>query len=351
MPNARNIITSVTAALFLTACGGGKPEAKATPEEILPVQVINVQPGSALRTISAVGTVRYRRETPLGFTTSGKVASVRFEEGDFVKRGALLAALDTTSVGADLSVARAERDRAESEYGRLATLYKDGWITKARFEAADAALKSASARVSQAGFASGTAQLYAPSSGVVLIRSAQPGQIVAAGSPALILGEADDGFIFRVPVIDKDAAKLRVGMAAQIIIDSLGATPIPATISEIDGRANEATGAFTIQFRLASRAKLRSGQIGTANITMPASEDGSLQIPSSALFGVRTGEGLVYVVDPATKRVETRNVSIERLTDNAVIVSGGLKPGDNIVVSGIEKLHTGSRVRAVPVAG
>jgi multidrug efflux pump subunit AcrA (membrane-fusion protein) len=75
-----------------------------------------------LQTISAVGTVRYRRETPLGFTTPGKVATVRFEEGDYVKRGALLAALDTTSVGADLSVAEAERGRAQAEFERIKQL-------------------------------------------------------------------------------------------------------------------------------------------------------------------------------------------------------------------------------------
>ncbi len=351
MPRSSSILAALAVAAMLSACNSQKPAPKASVEDIQPVQVVTVQPGNAIRTISAVGTIRYRRETPLGFTTSGKVASVRFEEGDYVKRGALLASLDTTTVGGDVNVARAEQDRAQSEFSRIASLYKDGWVTKSRYEAAEAATKVASARVSQAGFARGTAQLYAPSGGVVLVKNAQAGQIVSAGTPALILGQADEGFIFRVPVIDKDASKLRVGMPAQIVIEALGTTPVSATISEIDGRANEATGAFTIQFRIANQPKLRSGQIGTVTINMPAAEDGSLQIPASALFGVRTGEGLVYVVDAATQRVETRNVSIERLTDNAVIVAGGLKPGDVIVVSGIEKLHTGSHVRVITTAG
>jgi RND family efflux transporter MFP subunit len=332
--------------LLVASCGGEKAVTKTAADEIYPVQVMTVQQENLQRTLSAVGTVRYRRETPLGFTTPGKVATVRFEEGDFVKRGALLAALDTTSVGADVSVASAERDRARSELDRIRSLYADGWVTKARFEAADAAVKVADARVRQAGFASGTAQLYAPSSGVVLTRNVQPGQVIAAGTPALILGEGDDGFVFRVPIIDRDASKLRVGMAADISIESLEGAPITATISEIDGRANEATGAFTVQFRLANRPRLRSGQIGTASIKLPASESGALQIPASALFGVRTGEGLVYVVDEKG-RVETRNVAIERVTDGFVIVTGGIKPGDIIVTSGGEKLRTGSKVRTV----
>jgi RND family efflux transporter MFP subunit len=335
--------------VIVASCGESKVATKTAADEIHPVQVMTVQQENMLRILSAVGTVRYRRETPLGFTTPGKVATVRFEEGDFVKRGALLAALDTTSVGADVSVASAERDRARAELERIRSLYADGWVTKARFEATDAAVKVADARVRQAGFASGTAQLYAPSSGVVLTRNVQPGQVIAAGTPALILGEGDEGFVFRVPIIDRDASKLRVGMAADINIESLEGAPITATISEIDGRANEATGAFTVQFRLANRPRLRSGQIGTASIKLPASESGALQIPASALFGVRTGEGLVYIVGDK-ERVETRNVSIERVTDGFVIVTGGIKPGDVIVTSGGEKLRTGSRVRTVATA-
>ncbi len=351
MPIKDKILVGLLPLALLAGCGEEKIASKAKSDDIHTVQVVTVQQENLQRTVNAVGTIRYRRETPLGFTTAGKVATVRFEEGDFVKRGALLAALDTTSVGAEVSVATAERNRARAEFDRMRSLFADGWVTKARYEAAEAAVTSADARVRQAGFASGTAQLYAPSSGVVLTRNVQPGQVIAAGTPALILGEGDDGFVFRVPIVDRDASKLRVGMAADISIESLGGTPISATISEIDGRANEATGAFSVQFRLANRPQLRSGQIGTASIKLPVSDGGdTLQIPAGALFGVRTGEGLVYIVD-AKNRVETRNVAIERVTDEFVIVSGGIKPGDTIVTSGLEKLRTGSRVRPIKAPG
>lgn len=330
----------------LSGCSNGKAEKASASDEIFPVQTITVQPSNMLRTLSAVGTVRYRRETPLGFTTSGKVASVRFDAGDFVKRGVLLAALDTTSVGADLNVAEAERARAQADFARIEELYKEGWVTKARYEAAQAAAKSSSARVSQARFSTGNAHIYAPSSGVILSRAVEPGQVVGPGTVAVILGQADQGFVFRVPVVDRDASKLRVGMAAEILLEATDAGPITATISEIDGQANAATGAFTVQFSLPAQAKIRAGQIGTATIKLPAANDGALQIPASALFGVRTGEGLVYVVDPKTSRVQTRNVMIERLMDDFVIITGGLQQGDQIVISGVEKLRTGSKVRA-----
>ena len=347
MPVNSKFLTGLFLLIALVGCSDSASKSKAAPKAALPVEIFTVGTQSLQREINAVGTVRYRRETPLGFTTAGKVALVRFEEGDVVKRGALLAALDTTNVGADMSVATAERDRAGAEFDRVRALYADGWITKARYEAAEATLKSAEARVRQAGFASSTAQLYAPSSGVVLMRNVQAGQVIAAGTPALMLGEADDGFVFRVPIVDSDASKLRVGMTAVISIESAGKTALTATISEIDGRANAGTGAFSVQFRLPNLPTLRSGQIGTATITLPASDTGEqLQIPASALFGVRTGEGLVYVVD-AKDRVEIRNVIIQRVADKFVNVSGGVSPGDRIVTSGLEKLRTGSAVRIV----
>jgi len=283
MPNRHQ--NSLFAALFavsvlgLAGCASeeaGKPTAT-SQDEAFPVQVSEVQETSLQRTIDAVGTIRYRRETPLGFTTSGRVASVRYNEGDYVKRGATLAALDRQNVGADLAVAEAERDRTQAEFERLRSLYSDGWITKGQYEASEAAAKAAAARVQQASYASGTSHIHAPSSGVILSRSVEPGQVIAAGTPALILGEDGQGFVFRVPVVDRDASKLRVGMPAEISIESLGGNPITATISEIDGRANEATGAFTIVFRLKARPRLRSGQIGTASITLPAAQDGSLR--------------------------------------------------------------------------
>ena len=308
-----------------------------------------MQESSLQRSIDAVGTIRYRRETPLGFTASGRVASVRYNEGDFVKRGARLAALDRQNVGADLAVAQAEQERAQAEFNRIAELYAQGWVTKRQYESTEAAAKAASARVRQAGYASGTSTINAPSGGVILSRMVEPGQVVSAGTPALVLGQNAQGFIFRAPVVDRDASKLRAGMPGEIYIESLGDEAIAATISEIDGRANEATGAFTVIFRLPARPRLRSGQIGTAKIKLPAADDGALQIPSSALFGVRTGEGLVHIIGPDS-RVETRNVRIEQVLDTQVLISGGVKIGENIVIRGGENLKAGQKVRAISPA-
>jgi RND family efflux transporter MFP subunit len=324
-----------------------KVAAPAVREEALLVEVATVQPSNMPRIISAIGTLRYRRETPLGFTASGKVSQVNFKAGDSVTRGALLAVLETSASSAAPVVTAGDtsNQKAQSEFEKIRALYADGWVTKKRYEAAEAAARIGRDRVRKAQPVTEQLRLYAPSSGVVLSRNVEFGQIVGAGTPALILGEDDQGFIFRVPIIDKDASALSVGMPAEILLESLDKAPFSATVSEIDSRANDATGAMIVQFRLRGRAGMRSGQIGKVNIAMSVSEDGILQIPATALFAMRAGEALIYVVDPVTNRIETRNVVIEQLADKLALVSGGLQPGDTIVVQGGEKLRTGVKVR------
>jgi RND family efflux transporter MFP subunit len=338
-------IALLVTVLMLSGCEPSKPVAKAVGvEEVYPVNVAVVRQNIAPRFIEAIGTLRYIRETPVGFLTSGTVTQVQFAEGDYIKRGAVLATIVTSNVVPKMPVVDDRREQAQFEFDRISALYADGWVTKARYEAAKAAVKSGKVPVRQTAPSSSTTKLYAPSNGIVLTRNVEPGQRISAGSPALILGQDDDGFIFRAPVIDKDISKLRIGMAAEIIMESPAKKPITATISEIEGRAKDATDAVIVQFRIPAGFGLRHGQIGKANIALPAAENGAMQIPASALFGKGANEALVYVLDPNTNRIETRNIVIESTTGDYVVVTGSIKPGDNIVVSGGEKLRNGMRV-------
>lgn len=349
MTLGRTIISILTGLVFLTGCSSDEPKAKTGQNDPVPAAVARVQPAGDNEILTAAGTVRLRRETALGFTTSGKVASVRYEEGDRVKRGALLAALDSSTVAADLDAARAERDRAEAEYARVEKLYKDGWVTKSRLEQADAAARAARSQVDSAGFASRTSLIHAPSAGILLTRNIDAGQIVAAGETALVLGEIDKGFVLRVPMTDRDASRLRTGMPATVRIGGQNAEPISAVVSEKDGRADQRTGTFEVNFRLPASDSLRSGQLGSVEVKVSRNAPDSFIIPANAIFGIRAGEGLVYVVD-GKNRVKQRNVQIGKLNDQSLEVLAGLAEGEMIVTRGIEKLRDGDLIKPIRVA-
>lgn len=346
MTLGRTIVSILGGLVLLTGCGVSEPQAKLSSTDPIPAYVTSVQPASNSETLTAAGTVRLRRETSLGFTTGGKVASVRYEEGDRVKRGAILAALDNSTVAADLSAARAERDRAEAEYDRIEKLFKDGWVTKSRLEQSEAAARAARARIEATEFTSRTAYIRAPSNGIILSRNIDAGQIVAAGMSALVLGEIDKGFVLRVPMTDIDAARLSTGMPAKILLSAVSDTPLDAVVSEMDGRADEQTGTFEVNFALPASDRLRSGQLGMVEVLVPRQTSATFAVPANAIFGVRTGEGLVFVVDDKN-RVKQRNVRIGKLTDKNLEILSGLAEGDIIVTRGVEKLRDGDLIKPI----
>ncbi|MEP3189849.1 MAG: efflux RND transporter periplasmic adaptor subunit [Parasphingorhabdus sp.] len=350
MGRSRNYLGLKSLALIATAllfgCSGTEAEEKPKDRDPVPAATIVVHSAGQNEIITTAGTVRLRRETELGFTTSGQVASVRYEEGDRVKRGATLAALDNSTVSADLESAQAELDRAEAEFGRIKSLYADGWVTKARLEQAEAAMRAAKAQVNASGFASRTAHIHAPSNGIILSRNIDAGQIVTAGTTAIILGETDKGFVLKVPFADADASRVRVGMRAKVTISAISDSAIEAVVSEKDGRADERTGTFEVSFLLPANGRLRSGQLGTVDIEVTRDNDGAIAIPASAIFGVRSGEGLVFVVDK-DKKVKTRNVIIGELNDDSLEISSGLAEGDVVVIRGTEKLQNGDVIKPI----
>jgi membrane fusion protein (multidrug efflux system) len=294
-------------------------------------------------TIIATGTVAWRRETSLGFTSAGRIAKVTVNEGDSVHAGQLLAALDLTTVAASVSTARAERDRAAAEYARSAKLLEQGWVTRPRVDTARATLAAAEANVRSAGFQSRNAAIVSPGPGVVLARLTDAGQVVAAGTPVLIVGEAGGGRVMRLPLADRDAARLRLGATATVRLAAVEGE-LSGSVIEIGGKADRTTGTFVVEIGLPDDPRLRAGQIGTASIMASGQGTRSLLVPPAAVFAPRAGQAFVYVADPSTKRIKLRRVSIGEASDSAIRVTGGLRPGEWVATSRLDRLADGMAI-------
>jgi RND family efflux transporter MFP subunit len=331
--------------LMLAGCGGDPaPKAPAQPPEI---RVVRIGSTCGAAEVTAAGTVALRRETALGFTSPGRVIRLAVNEGDRVQRGQLLAALDATTTASTLATARAERVRAAQEYRRSAALLKQGWVTRPRVESAEATLRAAEANERSAGFQSSNSRIVAPGPGVVLSRLVEPGQVVDAGTPVIVLGEAASGYVLKLAVPDRDTARLTVGAPARVSIGALGGETITGSIIEIAGRADPATGTFMVEIALPVDPRLRSGQVGTARIVAGGPVDRTLAVPPAAVFAPRAGHGFVYVVDPATRKVAARRVSLGETGDTAIRVTGGVRNGEVVAVSGIDRLKPGQAIRPI----
>ncbi len=339
----------VLVVLLLSACNRApatSPAAAPPPD----VGVARVGDAAGQASITGVGTIALRREVSLGFTSAGRIARLMVNEGDAVRLGQLLAALDTTTVSADLSRASAERDRAAAEYRRSETLLRQGWITRPRLESAKASLVAAEAQVRATGFQRDNAAIRAPGPGRVLARLAEPGQVIAAGTPVLVVGEETSGFVLRLPLTDRAAAQLTLGAPARVTLAALGDLQLTGHVIEIAGRADKATGTFAVEIALPRDPRLRSGQIGGAEITVVARGAGEIRVPDGAVFAPRAGAGFVYVVDPATRRVHVRRITLAETGDDGIRVTAGLAPGEMIATSRIDRLKDGMLIAPIATA-
>ncbi len=330
--------------LLLVACSS--EEKAAEPEKPLAVRVAEVGRADQVNQIDVIGTALWRMETPLGFTSAGQISRVMVNEGDRVRRGQLLAVLDTTPVQADLAAAEAEARRSGSEVTRLSTLFKQGWVTKARLEAAQAGSESASAAVRARRFALETARIIAPSDGVILSRTAEPTQIVAAGAPVVTLGEAKSGFVFRAPMNDRLASSINIGSPASVRFQALGDEALQGRVLEIGGKAARATGTFDVEIGLPSDPRIRSGMIGNAKVLAGGGIASLPLLPAAAVIAPRAGEALVFVID-AKNVAKLRMVQIGDASDSGVEVKSGIAPGERVAVSGLDQLRDGMAVQAV----
>jgi RND family efflux transporter MFP subunit len=347
----RQLILCITALLLTSACNkepaGGKPKA----EDIISVETATAQPSNLTRNINAIGSIRHTQETPVSFAASGRVTALRYDVGDYIRQGALIASLSTENVqmvagGSAGGGSDAENAAAYARLAKMEDLYRDGWVTKKQFESAQAKADMARARA-QAPVTTikrGSAALYSPAGGVVLARLAEAGQTVGPGSPAYVLGQDNLGFTFRAPVTGADAAMLKVGMAANITIETVTGGPLQSTISKIEEQTGGGNGPVMVQFRMPPAKGIKSGQIATVSIPVDNADEGFLIIPATALLGIRGKDASVYIVSPAVRRIETRKVMIDRLADGYAIVSGGITAGDTVVVSGKERLKIGTHV-------
>lgn len=332
------------ALLLLAACGGeaASPAPAETPAPV--VEVAAVAPLGAEGRIEASGLVAYKRETPLAFNVPGVVASLTVDEGQTVAAGQRLAALRQTQVAAGSAEAQAALETAERNLSRARTLFEGGWVTQARLDDAELAVRRAQAASDSAGFNQDTSVLNAPAAGVILRRLAEPAQVVGAGTPVLVLGETASGLIVRVGVSAAQARAVRAGATAQVRVSG-EAEPRRGVVSLIGSAADPATGAFPLEIRLLDAGGLRSGAVAEATIEAAAdpAATASLAVPLLALIDARADQGVVYVVgdDNLARR---RSIVTAGVSGDFVVVASGLETGERVVSRGAAFVRDGEAV-------
>jgi multidrug efflux system membrane fusion protein len=349
-------------ALALAGCSREASE----PEPVRAVRTVKLAAGNAGRRFEFAAEVRARTESRLGFRVGGKIARRDVDLGDAVKAGQVLARLDPRDLvlgregaRAALNAAQASYTLAAAEYKRYQELLAQGFISAAELERRDTTLKSAQAALEQAraeaamqGNQAAYASLVADAPGVVTGIEAEPGQVVAAGTPVVRI--AQDGprdVVFAVPEDRLSLVRPLVGQENALQVRLWGAeATVPATVREIAAAADPVTRTFQVKAGVGT-AEVKLGQTATVLIET-AQASGVIRLPLTALRE-SGGQSSVWLLDAATMTVHARPVRVAGADGNEVVIASGLAPGQEIVTAGVHVLTEGQKVRryAAPSAG
>lgn len=342
----------VLAALLLTACSKPVP----TEEPIRAVKVATVGTQNLQSSAEFAGEVRARVESRLGFRVAGKMVSRAVEVGQHVRAGQVIARLDpqdyqlaAQAAKAQVQAAQTNRDLAAADYQRYKGLFDKNFISATELERRDAALKAAQAQLDQAqaqGAVQGNQTAYttlvADVSGVVTAVEAEPGQVLAAGTPVVRI--AQDGPRDAVIAVPEDkVAQIKQGSIAEV--RTWGASASSAgTVREVAASADPVTRTFLVKVAVKDALALGSTVTVIPQALAP-SRSGALgiKLPTSALREHGKGSA-VWVLDTAKMTVNLQPVEVGAPDGETVTITSGLQPGMQVVVAGVHVLTAGQKV-------
>lgn len=346
-------VSGLLVAGLLAACGQHQPPA-VSPR---PVIVTTVAPQTSATLAAYAGEVRARHETDLAFRIGGKIVERRFNLGDTVKRGDVLARLDAgdaqlaaTAGAAQVAAAEAELALARAEYERARHLAAKNFVSgtavdtrQTQWQAAAARLNQARAQAGVAGNQLGYTTLIAGHNGVITAAPGEAGQVVAAGQAVVRLADPTEREIL-IHIPESRIAGVKPGLPALIRPWSAPESQLAGQVREVAASADNATRTFAVRVTLADgSAPLRLGT--TAAVGFPGEAEAAVKLPLAAVLE-RDGQSRVWIVGSEGK-VSAKTVGVAAFQDSGILVKSGLASGDRVVVVGAHALSDGMVVKAI----
>ena len=298
--------------------------------------------------VSAIGTVQAVHGVMVAADLPGLVSRIEFESGKKVRAGDVLVRLDTRQEQAQLQAAEAQRSLSNVNFERQRGLRAQGITSQAEYDKAAAENKQAIAQTGETRAAIGRKTIRAPFAGVLGLRQVNLGQYLKAGDPIVELQSLDPVYVnFSVP--QQQVANLRQGADVHVTAEGID-SPATGKITAVNSVVDESTRNIQVQATLGnSDAKLRPGMFVQAEVVLGAPTP-VVALPTSAIAYAPYGNS-VFIVGPMKGQdgktysgVRQQFVKLGVSRGDQVAVISGVKPGEEVVTSGVFKLRNGGAV-------
>jgi membrane fusion protein (multidrug efflux system) len=298
---------------------------------------------------TAIGTVEAVHGVTVAADLPGLVSRIEFDSGKRVRKGDVLVRLDTRQEQAQLQSAQAQRELSSVSFERIRGLREKGITSQAEFDKAAAEHKQAVAQTGETQASIGRKTIRAPFSGVLGLRQVNLGQYLKPGDPIVSLQSLDPVYVnFSVP--QQQVPNLRPGAEVHVTAQGIEGGPVTGKITAVNSIVDEATRNIQVQATLANPdGKLRPGMFVEAEVVVGASTP-VVALPSSAISYAPYGNS-IFIVGPMKGKdgkeyngVRQQFVKLGPARGDQVAVLTGVKPGEEVVTSGVFKLRSGAAV-------
>jgi len=366
------IILSIPAMLIFNACGDPKPGGDA--QAAAPAQtfkVLEISPRSATLYLTFPAVLQGKQNVEIRPKIDGFIEGIYIDEGSVVKKGQKLFKISAPvyeqqliNAAAMVTSAEADINSAELQVNKTRPLVDKGIISHYELEFAVNALKTKKAALSQARASLNNARtnvgythIVSPVNGIASAVPYKIGSLVNSTTPEPLTTISNNGNIYAYVSLNEKqllnftrtypgngmADKLKSLPPVSLILSDGTVYPQQGRVETVNGLINTETGSASFRAIFSNPAgTIRSG--GSATIKVPQSLKNALLVPQKSTFEVQ-GKHFLYTVR-ADGSVKSNEIQIAQLTTGQLfVVTGGLLPGDRVVLEGMEYLKEGIKVK------
>ena len=335
--------------LLVISCSEKKPEKNPlSGQDIISVKVSSLSSQEVPNSILATGLVSTEDQANYSFKIGGVISRILVNEGQFFRRGQLLATLNTTEIAAGLAQADLNVAKAQRDYNRANNLYKDSVFSLEQLQNTRTSLEVAQKSKQATAFNERYAKIYAVSDGFVARKIANEGEIISGGMPVFLTNstQKSNSYLLKVGVTDREWAAIKMGQSAKVTLDGYPDHTFEATVFRKLQAADREIGSFQIELKLKLDQIIPAvGMFGKAEIKTEEIEK-SIVVPYNALVEA-DGEQAFIFTPIGNNRVKKVPVSILKFDNKNVFLKEKPVGVDKIVISNSAYLNEQSIIKII----
>lgn len=301
------------------------------------VTAAHPSPGPAVEAVYGSGIVEPEVMVAIGPKVSGRLLELAVDEGDRVRKGAVLARLDSRDLAAGVAEWESRVRFAEAEFRRIEELYRRRLAAEADRDRARNELATATAARDRAREQLGDMTLRAPDDGLILRRDGEIGQLHRPGD-VLFWFSCCGGLRVSAEIDEEEIPAVAIGQRVLIAADAFPGQVFEGQVREITPKGDPVARSFRVRIALPADTPLRIGMTADCNIVV-AERDAVLRVPAAAVAGdrlwlVRDGRLTEQSVTPGAGRDGWLEIRAGVSADDLVVTvpRAGLRPGRRALV-------------------